>query len=321
MLGRSEDLIVRYVLGLDAGGTKTVCLLADESGAVLSEARAPGANLQAVGELEVEKILHQVMDEAIGDRAVLPQAICLGIAGVDREADQSIIRAIMRRIGYKARAVIVNDALVALVAGAGRDPGIVIIAGTGSIAYGANADGRAARAGGWGYVLGDEGSGYWMGRRALRAVVRQADARGEETLLTGRLLQHFGIAKPQDLVQIVYYRNLRPPAIAALATHVSQAAAEGDAVAREILSKGADELVGIAGSVMMRLRLREDAFTFVLAGGIFQAVPWLRDELKERLTALAPRSHVERLAVEPAMGAVQLAVAELQGGARIPTYL
>ena len=107
-----------HVLGIDAGGTKTVCLLADEHGTVIAEARRGGANLQAVGELEVEKVLHDVMEEAIGDRDVRPAAICLGIAGVDRPDDAAVVKAIMKRIGYKARVLVVNDALVALEAGA-----------------------------------------------------------------------------------------------------------------------------------------------------------------------------------------------------------
>lgn len=312
---------MRYVIGIDAGGTKTVCLLADEHGQVVAEARSSGANLQAVGELELEKVLHAVMAETIGDRGLWPQAICLGIAGVDREDDSAIVRAVMRRIGFNARTIVVNDALVALVAGAGREPGLVLIAGTGSIAYGRDARGRAARAGGWGYVLGDEGSGYWLGRRALRAVVRQNDGRGAPTLLTDRLLQHFGITRPQDLVQVVYYRNLRPAAIAALATHVSQAAIAGDRVARDILQEGADELVASARSVMTRLRITQDAFVCVLAGGIFQAVPSLCEAVTSGVSALAPRCQVTRLTSEPATGAVRLALDELAGGAAIPVYL
>jgi N-acetylglucosamine kinase-like BadF-type ATPase len=122
-----------HVIGIDAGGTKTVCQLADDTGRVLSEVRGGGANLQAVGELEVEKVLHHVMEEAIGDRGVTPSAICLGIAGVDRPDDFAAVRGIMRRIGYKARVLIVNDALVALEAGAPGSPGVVIISGTGSV--------------------------------------------------------------------------------------------------------------------------------------------------------------------------------------------
>src|SRR5512134_1491747 len=131
-----------HVLGIDAGGTKTVCLLADEHGAVVAEARGGGANLQASGELQVEKVLHEVMEQAIGDRTMVPAAICLGIAGVDRPDDFAVVRAVMRRIGYKARILIVNDALVALEAGAPGQPGVVIVSGTGSICYGRNGEGQ-----------------------------------------------------------------------------------------------------------------------------------------------------------------------------------
>src|SRR5262245_27630803 len=104
-----------YVLGIDAGGTKTMCLLADSEGRIIGEARGGGANLQASGELEVEKVLHQVMDAAIGEHDLRPAAICLGIAGVDRPDDTAAVQSIMRRIGFKAQVIVVNDALGALV--------------------------------------------------------------------------------------------------------------------------------------------------------------------------------------------------------------
>src|SRR6059058_753277 len=197
-----------HVLGIDAGGTKTVCLLADAHGAILSEGRGPGANLHTAGELAVEKVLHAAMEAAIGDRDITPAAVCLGIAGVDREDEARTVRTIMRRIGYKARTVVVNDALIALVAGAGNAPGIVIIAGTGSIVYGRNARHEAARAGGWGHIIGDEGSGYWIGREALAAVMRAVDGRGPATALSGMVLEHFGIDDVSQLPRIVYDREL-----------------------------------------------------------------------------------------------------------------
>jgi N-acetylglucosamine kinase-like BadF-type ATPase len=309
-----------FVLGIDAGGTKTVCLLADGEGTVVSEARGGGANLQAVGELEVEKVLHDVMERAIGDMLVLPAAICLGIAGVDREGDGVVIGAIMRRIGQKARVLISNDALIALVAGVGEAPGVVIIAGTGSIAYGRNAANEAARAGGWGYVLGDEGSGYWIGRHALRAVVREADGRGHSTALTPLVLEHFGAARPQELVHAIYSRVLKPPVIAAVARTVELAASAGDRVALEILAVGARELAACAASVVARLDLREEAFAFVLAGGVLEAVPRLVSNLTMHLQTMAPRSRVVRLDREPALGAVALALAAARGPVHLPTY-
>jgi N-acetylglucosamine kinase-like BadF-type ATPase len=309
-----------FVLGIDAGGTKTVCYLADGTGRVLGESRGEGANLQALGELDIEKVLHGVMDRALVGYAVVPSAICLGMAGVDRAEDAAVVQGIMRRIGYKARVVVTNDALVALVAGAAHDPGIVVVAGTGSIAYGRNARNVAARAGGWGYVLGDEGSGYWIGRLALRAVVRQADGRGRRTSLTPRILAHYGVARPSDLVRHIYGGHPKPSAIASLARYVQEAHDEDDAIASGILETGVRELLGCAASVTTQLQMNDDAFVFVLAGGIFEAVPWLADTLAERLTEIAPHGRAMRLDREPAWGAIQIALSEARGERRIPAY-
>ena len=309
-----------YVIGIDAGGTKTICQLADAEGHLLSETRAGGANLQVLGELEVEKVLYQVMEEALGDRRIVPAAICLGIAGVDRPDDLAAVRGIMRRIGHQARVLVVNDALVALEAGAPGEPGVVIISGTGSIAYGRNRAQRAARAGGWGHVLGDEGSGYWIGRAALRAVLREADQRGQKTALTPLLLKHFGIAQAQGLLHEVYYSNLRPSAIGSLAECVEGAFREGDSAAIGILRAAANELEASGLTVARRLGLVGEAFSFVLSGGIFRAVPWLREELERRLPVAAPGSITALLGCEPAAGAVALALQEAAGGAVVPTY-
>ncbi|HEY7497161.1 MAG TPA: BadF/BadG/BcrA/BcrD ATPase family protein [Vicinamibacterales bacterium] len=309
-----------HVLGIDAGGTKTVCHLADEHGTLVNEARAGGANLQASGELHVEKVIHDVMEDAIGDRSIVPAAICLGIAGVDRPEDSTVVRGIMRRIGYKARTLVLNDALVALEAGAPGLPGVVIISGTGSIAYGRNSRNEGARAGGWGHVLGDEGSGYWIGRASLRAVLREADRRGPRTALTPLLLRHFGVTEAQNLIHEVYQNKLRPSAIGALAQCVQEAFTERDDVAVGILRGAADELEAFGVSVAKRLRLAEEPFTFILGGGIFRAVPWLRDELLRRLPLAFPTSTARLLDCEPAAGAVSFALAEARGGARIPVY-
>jgi N-acetylglucosamine kinase-like BadF-type ATPase len=309
-----------HVLGIDAGGTKTVCHLADENGTLIAETRGPGANLQAAGELQVEKVLHDVMAEAVGSREIVPAAICLGIAGVDRPEDSVIVAGIMRRIGAHARTLVVNDALVALEAGAPGMPGVVIISGTGSIAYGRNANNEGARAGGWGHVLGDEGSGYWIGRAALRAVLRESDRRGPRTALTPLLLQHFNVAEAQGLIHEVYQTNLRPAAIGALARSVQAAFSAGDEAASGILRAAADELESFGVSVAKRLDLGVEVFPFILGGGIFRAVPWLRDELSRRLPVAVPKSTARLLDREPAAGAVSFAIQEAKGGARIPRY-
>lgn len=309
-----------YVLGFDVGSSKTQCLLADGDGRILGGARGPGANIQVIGELETEKVLYSVMHSVTGETPMPLAAICIGMVGVDREEDAAVVRSIVQRIGRTARVLVVNDALVALQAGVDDAAGIVIVSGTGSIAYGRNAAGRAARAGGWGYVLGDEGSGYWLGRLALRAVVRAADGRGSTTALTTLVLNHFRVTHPRQLVREVYTRELAPSQIATLATYVQAAFDQGDTVARDILQAAVRELSAAAGSVTSQLSMSEDAFTFVLAGGMFHAIPWLTDALPERLRSIAARSHAEPLRGEPALGAVRLALAEARGGARVPVY-
>ena len=309
-----------HVLGIDVGGSKTVCLLADASGRIERTSRGPGANLQASGELEVEKIVHRAMEEVLTDHE-RPAVVCMGIAGVDREDDARLVTAIMHRISHGSRVLVVNDALIALVAATGESPGIVIVAGTGSIAYGRNARGHAARAGGWGHMIGDEGSGYWIGRQALSAVVREVDGRGPRTALTEDVLAHFGAADADGLVRIVYNREVPRANVATLGPTVQRARERGDAVAMQILERAADELTLAAASVAARLEMRGDAFSFVLAGSMFRVVPSLVDELRTRLVEVAPRADVRPLDVEPATGAVRLALAEARGGARLPTYL
>ena len=310
-----------YVLGIDAGGTKTTCLLADANGQIVGEGRGGGANLQVHGELEVEKVLHRVIEQAMGEHAILPKAVCLGVAGVDRPDDHRVVCDIVRRLGYRSHAIVVNDAHVALVAGTGDEPGVVLISGTGSIAYGVNGEGYAARAGGWGYILGDEGSGYWIGRKALAAVVREADGRGARTALTPIMLEHFGLGRVDGLVHEVYDSKLPRQMIAKLGPLVDRARADGDVVASEILRRAGEELTGAAASVIERLGMRGMPFRVVLAGGMFRTIPWLVEDVVSRLAEVAPRATVGQLDVEPARGAVHLALREARDGVRIPPYI
>jgi N-acetylglucosamine kinase-like BadF-type ATPase len=208
----------------------------------------------------------------------------------------------------RPRVIVVNDALIALAAGSRGEPGIVIIAGTGSIAYGRNARGATARAGGWGHMIGDEGSGYWIGREALAAVMRASDGRGPSTELTGEVLRHFDVTDLSRLPRIVYDREQPRMSVAALGPTVQQASDRGDAVATRILERATEELALAARSVAERLEMRGDRFTFYLAGGAFRVVPSLARDLPRLLTEAAPRSSAEVLDVEPAMGAVWLAI-------------
>jgi N-acetylglucosamine kinase-like BadF-type ATPase len=309
------------VLGIDAGGSKTVALLADRHGHVIGEGRGGGANLQTEGELQVEKILHDVIVQAMDDRHTPPDAVCLGMAGVDRESDGRVIRGIVHRLGFRRNALIVNDALIALVAGAGANPGVVVISGTGSIAYGVSPRGYAARAGGWGPTLGDEGSGYWIGRRALEAVVRDVDGRGPRSALTDRVLEYFSLPRPELLISEIYHQPHGRRAIASLAPLVDRARVDGDVVAAEIMIDAADELAKAAGSVITRLEMRGEQFPILLAGGMLKRSEWLAVEIEHRMAEIAPRGEVQPLTHEPVMGAVRLAVAAASGSVRVPPYI
>jgi N-acetylglucosamine kinase len=295
---------MRYVLGIDAGGTKTVGLLADETGRVVAEARGTGANLQTHGELEVEKVFDGIL-EAVGARGEIA-AVCLGIAGVDRPRDEEVIRGILRRLGYRETARVVNDAAIALVAGAEERVGIVILAGTGSIAYGADREGHTARSGGYGFLLADEGSGYWLGHQALRAAVRSADGRGPQSALAALVFESLGVGSVAEMVPVVYEKGLPKFRIAAHAGLVQQASDRGDAVATALLEEAALELSLAARAVAQRISLGGGPYRVVLAGGVFKACPSLPGRI-ERCLGL-PGAELVPLRVEPAQGAVALAL-------------
>ncbi len=306
------------VIGIDAGGTRSVCQRADALGEVCAEVRGPGANLQSEGAAGVEGVLRALVAGVLEDTEA-PAVICLGMAGVDRPEDVATVRGVLARIGRGARVVVVNDALIALEAGTPRGAGVVVIAGTGSIAYGHDRQGRAARAGGWGYVLGDEGSGYWLGRQALRSVVRAADGRGPDTALTPLVLAHYGAARPQELIHEIAGRGARPSAIAALARVVGAAAAEGDPIARHLVSVAARELTSAAASVVRRLGLKEAPLW--LAGGTLTGVLSLRRAVEDEVASRLPDVHAAPLGAEPALGAVRLACDELAGRLTLPRYM
>ena len=310
-----------HVLGIDAGGTKTVALLADADGRIIGEGRAGAANLQTEGELEVEKTLHTAIENATDGQQLTVAAVCLGVAGVDRQDDASVIRGVMRRLGFRSNPLIVNDALIALVAGAGSNPGVVVISGTGSIAYGVSQRGVAARAGGWGPTMADEGSGYWIGRRALAAVMREADGRGPHTELTPLVLQHFSLPRSEALVAEIYHQPQGRRAIASVGALVDRARENGDPVAIEIMHQAAEELALAAASVISQLDMRGEQFPIVLAGGMLKESAWLSGDVARRLSEVAPRAIVGPLTEQPAVGAVRLALAEARGGARVPPYI
>lgn len=296
---------MRHVIGIDAGGTKTVGLLADETGAVLRDSRAGAANLVMQGELGVEKVIFEVIDALDPPAGV--DAICLGIAGADRPSSLELMAGVLGRLGFRHHVRVVSDALIALAAGAPEALGIVLVAGTGSVAYGRDGE-RSARSGGWGYLLGDEASAYWLGLAAVRQGIRGLDGRGPETTLYERIRRRLGVETPQDLSDWFYSKQAPRTAVAELAGVVEEAAREGDAGAEAILALAAEHLSRAASAVARKLEFPGE-YPLILAGGTFRACPSLESRLVARLEL--PAARVERLQVEPARGAVLLALQEL----------
>jgi N-acetylglucosamine kinase-like BadF-type ATPase len=301
---------MRYVRGIAAGGSKTRALLADETGRVVGGARGGGANLRTHGELGVEKVLHGVIEKAEAEGGARAEALALGIAGADRPDDHVVLGNMIRRIGFRSRVVVTNDARVAFVAGSPARIGLALVCGTGSIAWGQNRAGEVARAGGWGWHLGDEGSGFWIGVRAIREVLRGVDGRAPRTLLERPLFEHFGVGEPGQILHAVYDGEFPRHHVARFAVRVAEVALAGDAVAAGILDAASRELALAAESVVQRLGLGAEPYDVILSGGTFAAVPALTQNVSRILSK--PPARVLLLAEEPATGAVKLALEELR---------
>jgi N-acetylglucosamine kinase-like BadF-type ATPase len=232
--------------------------------------------------------------------------MCLGIAGVDRADNKELILGVLARLGFRRGAVrVVNDAHVALVGGAPEGVGIVVVAGTGSIAYGVDRRGATARAGGWGYLLADEGSAFWLGHAAVRQGVRAADGRGPQTTLYDRICREVGVDHPSGLVEWFYDQEHTRTRVAELAAVVQQAADDGDESARGLLDQAAQHLARAARAVARQLAF-DTQYPLVLSGGAFRACPSLYPRVEASLDL--PAARVVKLEAEPATGAVKLAL-------------
>ena len=180
-----------YIIGIDGGGTGTIGILTTETGQCLAQVQSGPSNYHVVGEAETQAVLKSVI-EALCEKAGIPSVnsihFCLGMAGLGRAEDKKVVGKICDELGISENRILTHDAHIALVGGTEKQHGVIVISGTGAIVYGINADGKEARASGWGYLLGDEGSGYDIGIKGLRAVARAADGRGKSTELTHRFL-------------------------------------------------------------------------------------------------------------------------------------
>ncbi|MBN2392896.1 MAG: hypothetical protein JXR84_19345, partial [Anaerolineae bacterium] len=243
-----------FVIGIDGGGSKTTALIADLAGNILGRGMSGPSNYLVIGAEAAYAALDAAVEVAAGGRPARPAALCLGMAGAARPADQAVIRAWADARYPGVPVVITHDARLALAAGTPAGWGIAVLCGTGSMVYGEDSQGQAARADGWGYLLGDDGGGYAIGQAALRAVARAADGRGPQTALTETILEYWSLAQPQDLIGHVY-KSAQRADIAALAALTQAIALQGDAVAETILQDAGRELAVSVEAVARRLKL------------------------------------------------------------------
>ena len=302
-----------YVLGIDGGGTKTVALVADLRGNVLGVGTSGASNYQTVGLDRAVAALKEASEGAIaatGMRIRKFKAACLGLAGVGRESDRALLLPAIRELELADRIILEHDAAIALAGATACQPGVVVLAGTGTMAFGMNQSGRKSRSGGWGNILGDEGSAYYIGRRALAAACRAYDGRGQETALVTELMQNLSLEHFTDIVKKVYGKETSPQEIASLAPLVSRLAKAGDEVATDILKDAAEELALAASAVIRELSMEDEAFQVAVSGSVFKAGEPLLIPFTEFVKSTAPRAEIAHPRFEPAMGAVFLALQE-----------
>ncbi len=292
----------QYFLGVDGGQSSTTALIADRNGRVLGLGRAGPCNHAGASEARqkfISALTECLTAACLGAGLDAPPrfaSACLGFSGgpADKEA-------IVSEILASDQIIVTHDALIALAGATAGTPGIIVIAGTGSIAFGRNAAGLTARAGGWGYVFGDEGGGFDIVRQALRAALRLEEGWGRATSLRAALLGASGARDANDLLHRFYTPEFPRPRIAAMAKLVDQAAGEGDPAAREILMRSGQALAQLAAAVRPQLFQPAEPARISYLGGVFRS-PVVRERFFE-LVASDPGNHVEPPLYGPAAGA------------------
>jgi N-acetylglucosamine kinase-like BadF-type ATPase len=266
-------------LGIDGGGSKTLAILVDGDGQERGRGIAGSSNYAAVGLEPALASIHSAVElatQATGPISI--QRAWLGLAGLDRPEDHTSLFPHLRSLATTVR--LSNDAEL-LLSALDNAVGVAIIAGTGSIALGRDAHDTRARAGGWGHVMGDEGSGYELGRRALQAAARAADGRGEPTLLLDLILQHWQLEQADAMIGVVYPDDDKAK-IARLSSCVFQAASQGDAIAQSLIEEAAAELALAALTVSKALDLPTE-LPLALGGGLLLHEPDLRERLLQHI--------------------------------------
>jgi glucosamine kinase len=304
-------------LGIDGGGSKTSCLIGDET-SILGTGTAAGSNLVRVGEAQARKSLAVAIRQACTVANLKPSQIsrvCIGLAGAARPEISELVERIILEIVFDEATVdknrsteikVVGDMVITLEAAFGAGPGVIVIAGTGSIAYGRSREGQIARAGGWGFAISDEGSGHWIGRAAVAAAISawdenpRGDARLAETLMKSWHLE--------TIEQLVPAANATPPPdFSALFPAVLALADSGDRIARDVLTQAGAHLTNLAGIVLRRLFPSPDAVHVAMSGGVFGSSTLVRQIFYNSLRSVHPDVILNPNVIEPVRGALDLA--------------
>lgn len=302
----------KYVIGIDGGATKTTAVLADLKRNIIAERTSGPANFLIIGTDKVAKTISDLILDLCNDAEINIQnieVVCMGLTGAGREDDaQKIKNAVLEywQKNYSSQIknlIVTSDARIALEGAFSGRPGIILIAGTGSIIFGKDRTGQLYRVGGFGRYIGDEGGGYSIGRLGLQAVAKSLDGRGPETKLLNILRENFGINSAEDLINKVYKENLD---FASIAPYVIQCAEEGDEACREILRKEAEELVLHIKAIKDKIKVRTVYISFL--GGLLSGENYYSKLLRKIILQKVEGVNVILPEHPPAYGAVLLAM-------------
>lgn len=300
------------VLAVDGGGTKTLALLADSRTDLLGLGRGGASNWQTVGVDAMIDSLTQALAVVKNHRVNELSCAVFGLAGIDTDQDQAFVQEIvtdlLRRLGIRTHELVIkNDGEITLLGALPGQPGILVLAGTGSIIYGSDGQGKLVRIGGWGHRLGEEGSAFDLGHQALVAIVRSMDGREPAPGFCQRLFSSLKVNDVAGLKDWVYEPTRTASDIAALAPAVLAAAAEGEQTALQIVRRAVAELMLAVRTAHRQLHLKEKRFSVVLQGGLFQNSPLYRKEFISLLTGEFPQAAVVSPQYQPVVGAVYVA--------------
>ncbi|MBW7456274.1 BadF/BadG/BcrA/BcrD ATPase family protein [Paenibacillus sepulcri] len=305
---------MKYVIGIDGGGTKSILHMMDLDGNQLFELQGGPTNIYATSVEEVERELSELLDHTaeISGRSIADcAALCLGSAGVDRPYEKQVLSGVFEKCGVTGSLTITHDAEAVLVAGSGKQEGITLVSGTGSFGFARDLSGNRARAGGWGHLIGDEGGGYDIGITAIKAAIRSYDGREAPTLLLPMIMKEIGIERPELFLQYVY-KTAGKPQIASLAKVVYEAHLAGDGRAKRILDDAVNELYLMSATLIHTLHFKDRDITLVANGSVFTHIHYVYERLAELVQAEFPRITVLKPARNAAYGAALIALQSLQ---------